>query len=398
MSPEVQLLSRWAAGAQLATVALIAAFFVLLARTIRLQEVRAWAAAWVADAAALAALFAASLPGTPAALFRLGAAIHVAGKTAFALLFVAGARAHVRPGAGGHLPVRLLTAAAGGGLALGALVRDPLQARVAAAVLVGAALTAGAVWTLTRPPVGRSRWLGIGMLPIGAFFLHWVPITLPSAWGTRPLPEYARHLPTLNAVADLALALAAAVVIEGVSSQHLEHINRELLASQERLRLLVDLDPLTSLSNRRRLRSVMTRVAASGAAVIFLDVDDFKEINDRYGHIVGDACLLRVAGALTWAFRSDDALFRLGGDEFLVVAPGLDAGGARERVDRLRAELAEEDGSTPACRLSVGIAALPTGGEPDAALREADERMYDDKRAAKGARVARRVAVPDALA
>ena len=158
------------------------------------------------------------------------------------------------------------------------------------------------------------------------------------------------------------MALAILVVIEGSSSQHLEHLNRELLASQERLRQLVDLDPLTSLANRRRLRDEMERVRAAGAAVIFLDVDNFKDINDRFGHIAGDACLLRVAAALKNTFRSDDTLFRLGGDEFLVIAPGLDPEAAEARVRALRADLAEGVENAPACHISVGVARLDPAG------------------------------------
>ena len=250
--------------------------------------------------------------------------------------------------------------------------------------MVGVLLTAGAAWVLTRPRLPRSRWLGFAMLLEGLLFLHYVPLTLPGLWGAQPLAAYTRYSSFFDAGAELFLALATLVALEGSSSQHLEHLNQELLASQERLRHLVDLDPLTSLSNRRRLRGEMERVRVSGAAVIFLDVDNFKEINDRHGHIAGDACLLRIAASLTKTFRSDDSLFRLGGDEFLVVAPGLDAAAARERVQRLRAEVSDAEGNSPPCRLSVGIANLAPDGEPDAALREADDRMYMEKRSAKG--------------
>jgi len=399
VSPEVQLLGRWAAGAQLATVALLAAFFLVLARTVRLQEVRVWATAWTANAFALLALFAATSPAAPRPLFHFGAALYVAGKIGFALLLVAGVHAHIRPGANELARLRPLAAlAAAGSVALGALARDMAAVRAAVALVAGVVVTAGALWLLTRPSVPRSRWLGSGMLVVGALFLHYPVVMLPSVLGTHRPPEYLLYSPFLDAVAELALALATLVVIEGLSSQHLAHINRELLASQDRLRQLVDLDPLTSLANRRRLRNEMERVRPSGAAVIFIDVDEFKEINDRWGHIAGDACLLRVASALTWAFRSDDALFRLGGDEFLVVAPGLDTEAAHERVGRLRAELAVGDRTSPPCRLSVGIAALAPGGEPDVALREADERMYGDKRATRGARARSRGGRPEVLA
>ena len=385
MNSGFALLGTWSVGVQLATVTLLAVFFVALARTVRLQEVRVWAIAWVADAVSLASLFLGMSLAPPPPLLRLSVAAYVAGKTAYALLIVAGARNHMRPGADEPLRARTLAVTvAAWSLILGFLSPDSAVVRVAVSLMVGVLLTAGAAWVLTRPRLPRSRWLGFAMLLEGLLFLHYVPLTLPGLWGAQPLAAYTRYSSFFDAGAELFLALATLVALEGSSSQHLEHLNQELLASQERLRHLVDLDPLTSLSNRRRLRGEMERVRVSGAAVIFLDVDNFKEINDRHGHIAGDACLLRIAASLTKTFRSDDSLFRLGGDEFLVVAPGLDAAAARERVQRLRAEVSDAEGNSPPCRLSVGIANLAPDGEPDAALREADDRMYMEKRSAKG--------------
>jgi diguanylate cyclase (GGDEF)-like protein len=187
-----------------------------------------------------------------------------------------------------------------------------------------------------------------------------------------------------DAGAELLVALAILVVVESSFSEHLEHLNGELVSSQERLRQLVDLDPLTSLSNRRRLREEFDRAQPEGATVIFLDIDDFKEINDRFGHIVGDACLRRMAAVLVRVFRPDDALFRLGGDEFLVIAQGLDAEAAQDRVSRMRRLLAASEDGVPPCPFSVGIAPLTPEGEPDAVLQEADEKMYRQKRLKKG--------------
>ena len=385
MDPGYELLSRWALGVQLATVALLAAFFVALTRTVRLQEVRLWAAAWVADAVALAAVFVATFLRLPLPAARLAATLYVAGKTSYVGLLVGGASHHLRPGASTPVRPRWLAAAAvAWSLLLGALSPGLEYVRIAVCLMVGGVLTFGAVWVLRRPRMPRSRWLGFALLVEGVLFLHYVPLLLPRLWGAEPLATYPRYAAFFDSGAELLVALAILVVLEASSSQHLEHLNRELLASQDRLRLLVDLDPLTSLSNRRRLRAEMDRVRARGAAVMFLDVDNFKEINDRNGHIVGDACLLRVAAVLTRIFRSDDALFRLGGDEFLVIAPGLDLEAAHARVRQVREELAAGDGDAPPVRLSVGVASLAPGGEPDSVLREADDRMYLEKRGRSG--------------
>jgi diguanylate cyclase (GGDEF)-like protein len=383
VSSEIELLARWSLGVELGTATLLAAFFIALTRTIRLQEVRLWAAAWIADAAAVAAAFLGTAVSGPPAV-RLALIAFVALKTAYVLLLVTGARNHIRPGVVQPLPLRWIVAAVGAwSLALGlfAPTREFLQLGIS--LIAGGFLTSGAVWVLRRPRVPRSRWLGTALLAEGVLFLHYVPLLLPTLWGGAALASSTQYAPFLDAGAELFMALAILVVIEGSSSQHLEHLNRELLVSQERLRQLVDLDPLTALANRRRLRDEMERVRAAGAAVIFLDVDNFKEINDRFGHIAGDACLLRVAAALRRTFRNDDTLFRLGGDEFLVIAPGLDPEAAGMRVAKLRAGLAEGEEGVPPCRISVGIASLAPSGEPEAALREADSRMYLEKRRQK---------------
>jgi diguanylate cyclase (GGDEF)-like protein len=347
--------------------------------------VRVWAAAWIADAVAIASVFLSAFLAPPPLLLRLSIVLYVAGKTSYALLVVTGARSHLRPGADEPFkPFALAAAVAVWSLLLGVFSPKLEFVEVAVSLMVGILLTTAAAWVLSRPRIPRSRWLGIAMLAEGLIFLHYVPLLLPTLWGSAPLAAYVSYSSFFDAGAELFLALAILVVVERSSSDHLEHINQELLTSQERLRQLVDLDPLTSLSNRRRLRVEMNRVLASGAAVIFLDIDDFKKINDLWGHISGDACLLRVASALSRIFRSDDALFRLGGDEFLVVAPGLDEGAAHERVELLRAELSRTHDAAPPCTISVGIATLAPHGEPDAALREADELMYEEKRLLKG--------------
>ena len=383
MSSEVELLARWSLGVQLGTATLLAAFFIVLMRTIRLQEVRIWAAAWVADAAAVTSAFLATTFSPPPAV-RLALTAYVALKTAYVLLLLTGTRNHFRPGGVQSPRLRWIVAAVGAwSLALGLLAPTREILQLGMSLLAGVFLTSGAVWVLRRPRVPRSRWLGTALLAEGVVFLHYVPLLLPTVWGGATLARQAQYAPFLDAGAELFMALAILVVIEGSSSQHLEHLNRELLVSQESLRQLVDLDPLTALANRRRLRDEMERVRAAGAAVIFLDVDNFKDINDRFGHIAGDACLLRVAAALRHTFRSDDRLFRLGGDEFLVIAPGLDPEAVGTRVGKLRTDLAEGEEGTPPCRISVGIASLAPSGEPEAALREADDRMYLEKRRRK---------------
>jgi diguanylate cyclase (GGDEF)-like protein len=167
-------------------------------------------------------------------------------------------------------------------------------------------------------------------------------------------------------------------------SRQLRKYNEDLLAAQEDLRRLVDRDPLTALSNRRSLPEVFRTVQPQGALLLFFDLDDFKGVNDRFGHPVGDLCLKRFAQHLRESFRPNDSLLRYAGDEFLVVACGLDPSAAWARVERLRVALVQETGDGPPVSFSVGMAELAPGGRPEDALSAADRSMY----AAKGARVA----------
>jgi diguanylate cyclase (GGDEF)-like protein len=378
------VLGQWSLGVHVAIVTLLAGFFLALTRVVRLHEVRLWALAWMADAAALLVLLVVTLFPTLVSVQRPALCVYLLGKAAYVLLLARGTANHLRPGSAEPFPPRMvLLAAVVWSAAVGMLAPTHEQVHVAVNLTVGAVLSTTAVWALRHPRTSRSRWLGIGLLVEGILFLHYLPLQAPVLWGARPLVAYVRYASFFNAGAELLVALVILVVMEGAASEHLHHLNRELEASQERLRQLVDLDPLTSLSNRRRLRAEFHRVRAQGAAVVFLDIDNFKEINDRHGHIAGDACLLRVATALARAFRNDDALFRLGGDEFLVVAPGLDPEGAERRASLLREAVALATPDGPPCFLSVGIAQLFPDGEPEMALREADDRMYLDKRRRK---------------
>ena len=371
---------RWSVGVQLGVVCLLALFFAALARTVKLAEVRLWATAWLADAVALAAVFVAGFLAPPPWTGRLWLTIYAACKTAYAFLLVAGARNHLQPGTELRLKrSHIVAVLAVWSVAIGFFSPRIAHSQMAQALMVGGIVTYGAVWVLRHPRRPRSRWLGWALLVEGLVFLHYVPFLAPLVWDGGRSSPHLRVSSFIDAGAELLLALAILVALEAASTEHLRHLVAELEVSQERLRQLVDHDPLTKLANRRALRAELERVRPAGAALVFLDIDDFKSVNDRFGHAVGDAALVRIGGVLARSFRSHDALFRWGGDEFLVVAPGLDLQGAQRRVAAFRAVLAQPGDEGPPLSISAGIALLAPGGEPDRALHEADLRMYADK-------------------
>jgi diguanylate cyclase (GGDEF)-like protein len=151
-------------------------------------------------------------------------------------------------------------------------------------------------------------------------------------------------------------------------------------------------DKLTGLYNSRYLRSELDRQVAlahrsrAPLAILFVDVDDLKSVNDRFGHIAGDAVLLNLAQGLLSKVRAGmDSCFRFGGDEFLVLCPQTDLETARAVADRV-ARLPEELGVrvTRGAGLSVAVAALRPDERPVDLLRRADRLLYTAKRAGKG--------------
>lgn len=169
-------------------------------------------------------------------------------------------------------------------------------------------------------------------------------------------------------------------------------LQREIARLQARiaeLERLADTDTLTPLANRRAFAREVERVVAqtarhaTPAAVLFLDVDDLKGLNDRWGHQRGDAALVHVARLLRREVRASDIVARVGGDEFGLVLDRLDEGAARLKAralaDAVAANPLRHDGATVALGLSVGLTMVRQGDTADAVLARADAAMYASK-------------------
>jgi diguanylate cyclase (GGDEF)-like protein len=141
-------------------------------------------------------------------------------------------------------------------------------------------------------------------------------------------------------VAAVVLALSAAVV--ALLYWRVRETNRRLIASQARLRVQSERDPLTNLANRRHFLSVMQAEQARGGseagfdgALLLVDIDHFKHVNDGHGHAAGDIVLCEVARRLNEAVRGDDLVVRWGGEEFLVLALKVPAAQAEQMAARI---------------------------------------------------------------
>lgn len=148
-------------------------------------------------------------------------------------------------------------------------------------------------------------------------------------------------------------------------------------------------DPLTGLLNLRALHDVMgTEMSDRGAhrpvAVLFVDVDHFKRVNDRFGHAGGDAVLKALASVLKGAVRHEDRVARIGGEEFAIFLPGAGAETAGRIAERVRSDVeamqVDLDGQAISVTLSVGVAvSQPPHVPPDGLIRTADLAMYEAK-------------------
>jgi diguanylate cyclase (GGDEF)-like protein len=375
---------RLAIVVQFTVVVTLFAYFWLLRRTIRLEEVRLWTLAWLADSFALAAVLVLTHVQSGELPLRMVLVCYLGGKTTFVLLMVAGARNHVRPGAEPNIrsaPLAALIVI--WSFAVGSLADRVVIAQFAQSTMVAVVLAVGGWIVLRNPRSQISRWLGVALGLQSAVFLVYSVVLAPTLAGHEPLSPFMSYSSFLDAWLEMVLALSCLAAVADRSEEQLRYANRELLGSQDQLSRMVDTDPLTGLANRRALRPVMDRATSSGAALVFLDINDFKLINDRYGHPVGDAVLQRLANLLREVFRPEDVVVRYGGDEFLVVAPGMSADSVAQRAESIRSEVAESQTGIPPIRLAIGITEIEVGGDPSAALVRADHLMYHDKPGAR---------------
>jgi diguanylate cyclase (GGDEF)-like protein len=162
-----------------------------------------------------------------------------------------------------------------------------------------------------------------------------------------------------------------------------------------RYRELAEVDPLTRLGNRRHLehrlaqeRARAERVSGEGTfSLLVIDLNDFKRINDRFGHAAGDRALCTVAVELQELLRATDVCCRIGGDEFAAILPGAAGAGVEEVANRLTRHFCERSNDyRPA--ISVGFATYGVDAiDMDALLACADERMYAHKRSMQPVRL-----------
>lgn len=182
-----------------------------------------------------------------------------------------------------------------------------------------------------------------------------------------------------------ATALRAEIARHALTEQQLIESNTDLLQ-------MATTDQLTGLSNRRailqRAQAEIRRASRyhKDLAVLMLDIDHFKQINDQFGHAAGDKVLIEFAGLCQQSIRDTDLAGRYGGEEFFILLPEIDLKTAILSADRIRIKVAEHlfvlsDGSSLTVSCSIGIAMyLPEQDDLDKLLLRADQALYQAKR------------------
>ncbi|MHC4879657.1 MAG: GGDEF domain-containing protein [Planctomycetota bacterium] len=218
----------------------------------------------------------------------------------------------------------------------------------------------------------RSAFLGV---------IAWLSVCLVTTAMFPVLAEQLRSLWMMSGLVGLASAVGLMQLVTRVERRHfsiLTELQKEACT-----------DALTGIANRRVLDQHLAEVVLASRedelplCLMMIDIDYFKSINDAYGHAVGDDVLKNTSVTLTTYVRTTDIVSRYGGEEFVVVTPGVDLTMARRLSERIRVAVQQQDLPTEVeeqeVTVSIGLTALEDGDEPASLLDRADNALYHAK-------------------
>jgi diguanylate cyclase (GGDEF)-like protein len=352
---------------------LVAVVLAYLARLHRTPHAETWAVGFGALAVAL---------GAVRAFIAFGGrgwwVLYLVAEWTFGVCLAAGCREFA--GSGRLAPRRLLAALPAAAVVAALIVRLPsdFNGLFAGQALVVAGLSAFAFAALGQAPAALRAvgWhvLRISLGSLAALFLLWVPIYGGEA---ARLGAWAAYSPLADLVAETLLGIGVILVLSEDLTRRLAEALKQLAISRDEIEAAARRDPLTDAFNRAAFRALTARTAgpaSEGGAVVMLDVDFLKPINDTEGHAAGDAVLRAVAGAIRALVRPEDLLFRWGGDEFLVVLPSVAPDAAAARFASLEEGVPLAGGRR--IRVSWGAAPYAKATPIHDAIDVADAAMY----------------------
>ena len=364
-----------ATAAQLAGSVVLALFFVLLERHDPRPYLADWMAAWIAQTVALAVFLAALRWG-----WTISLAAYLFLEAGHGLLLCAAAR-HYHGRSLGRSRYGWLLLPLGAWAAAGpVLISDALALYATQYAVLGATELAAAalLWPRQQQSGMGVRLTAQVLALIGLLHALHVAAFAGLFGPDAPTMMLLQAGPFVTLLLQTLLALGMVLTVMESTQRTLATTNAQLQEAEHRLKVLAETDPLTGCFNRRVFRELVDglRSGREGpqGAVLMLDMDDLKDINDRQGHAAGDEAIRRAAETIRGHTRATDIVVRWGGDEFVVVIPGASGAYAQARRDELANALALVD--LPA---SAGLAVYEKGKDIMVAVEEADREMYAAK-------------------
>ena len=252
-----------------------------------------------------------------------------------------------------------------------------------------------ALWSVIRirrregaTPGRRIVTVALGVLIVE--FLHYIPV-LAHASATRmpPPAAWSAYTPILDLLFETVLACGLVTLASEDLHRDLEQANLALRSARDRLAVVARTDALTEALNRHAFAAFAAEArgepaVARGGSVVAIDLDHLEVINDRFGHAAGDAAIRSLARAIRTVVRADDLVYRWGGDEFLVVLPGVAPAEAHQRFTRFDEVLRGQglEGAAGELTACWGVAPYSPERPIGEAVEVADAALY----ARKGAR------------
>jgi diguanylate cyclase (GGDEF)-like protein len=396
-------LGRLAFTIQALAVPLVAALLLQLARTTPRKFLRYWAAGWVLLSVALTFLWVADQTPRGSFEWRWRQMVYCCLEYSFGFLLWAGCR---ELATGETLRLKdlwLLAPALAFGLVAPWAFRNPdyfypLHAPIFGVFFLISLVTVRKYRPATTHPMLGVRVVEFCLLVLGVAFLHYGPVCFWIAFeiGHDQTPLYMRLSPAFDALLEAGLGLGMAMLVtelvrEELAAKNFElaEANRRLAEATEQLAVAARTDALTGLLNRGGLEALLAEKGGGpfAGSVAVIDLNNLKQLNDRFGHDAGDAAIRIVARELRAKFRITDPLVRSGGDEFLVLFVGGkgDELGARLRVldDALKGHRLPGADRVVDLVVAWGTAEFAAAADLPAAITRADHAMYECKAARK---------------
>lgn len=370
---------------------LMAGMCAALLRTVRRDPLTYWSVGWVALFVALEWLWLANYFHV---FERAGQSVYLFGEYLFAYLVIAGCRSQTAGGRPGRRELWLIPVGVGLAAWLPMFGGGDFNVFFAVHTLIYAYLFFASFRILgSKVPNPRSgmgvRVMRLALLALTIHYAHYAPLFALSGLGVVSVSTpYLAYAPLYDLILQFMLMFGMVMVATGDTQHELEAANSALGRALDRLETMAQIDPLTSTLNRHAFSSwaedpERRKQRTIRGCAAFVDLDDLKTLNDRYGHPAGDAALQALATQLWSCLRPEDLLFRWGGDEFLILFFSASEREAQERLaplqDKLRRTNLRGVPEPIDLAASIGFAPFADIATLDGVIAAADSAMYRTK-------------------